>query len=87
MKINQIIVQIYQQVDPELTELNKNLTAAIAEYNFEQPKNEFINWMHNKLPYTFLFDVVGNSKTVIEVYYRNESRRAAKLKMIECEEF
>jgi hypothetical protein len=52
--------------------LQRQLAFEIALYNTLQPQNDFVNWMHNKLPYSFTFSEVG-SKGTLMVYFRDHA--------------
>jgi hypothetical protein len=58
----------------------KDLLVAIANYNNRQPTQDFVNYLHNILPYKFVFYEYGKEGSH-DVHFRDQSKRAGIIRV------
>jgi len=69
----------------ELKNKISELSLEIARFNHEQPEQDFVNYLHNRFPYVFLFYVGGVNDNYIDIQLRDESRRVGTVKIVDEE--
>lgn len=84
MKNYKFIFNLFPQQDKIAPEIQE-LAALIGLYNFEQPDNDFINWLINNLSdqyfifYSSKDNGVTNYDKSIDVHFRGEYRRVGTI--------
>jgi len=75
--------------DNEQLENINELAVYIGIYNQDQPDFDFINWLHNKLPYKFIFYPIGYLTTKdgsphrYDIQLRDESKRVGTIQVVD----
>ena len=71
-----------ENFDDEQKTAQSQLAVCVGMYNHEQPEIDFKNWIHNKLPYTFLLFELGRNETRYDIQFRDQYKRVGYVDVI-----